>query len=122
MATTPDPRESLDKAVERLQELTEEAVRLAAAIRRRTRYHGVTVGSALLEYLESQDVPRTASVIAEELWEGGVTTDSEFAGFTATVKNTLQQLSNRDQIHWSSHELGSGYVLGLRATRRTGRA
>ena len=110
MATTSDPYKRVDEAVERLQELAEEAIGLIADIKRRTRYHGTTVQSALLHYLEGQNVPRSEDVIAKELWEGGVTTTSDFDGFTSTVGTTLQRLSDNTRIHRTS----GGYVLGPR--------
>ena len=103
---TPSPDESLDKAVERLQEVAKEAVCLAAKIRRRTRYSGFTVQPAILKYLKSQDIPRSESHIAEELLEGGVATTA--SDFNFLVSNTLRRLRHDDRIHWSR----TGYAFG----------
>lgn len=111
MGITPNPYESLDEAVERLQALTEEAVGLAAEIKRRTQYHGLQVRRAILACLQNRDTPCEAAEIAKEIWEGGVTTTSDFHTFFNTVKLTLSNLSANGEIH---KKWGAGYLFGTR--------
>ena len=113
MSVTPDPYKRLDEAVERLQELTEEAVGLVAEIKRRTMYHGLQVGGAILEHLRSQNAPIATGKIAREIWEGGVTTTSDFDTFSNTVKLTLDKLRNDGQIHY---RIGSGWRIACPRT------
>lgn len=120
MTITANPHDNLREAVERLQAITEEAVGLAAEIKRRTKYGGLQVRRAIKVCLQDRDMPCDADEIAKEIWEGGVTTRSDFDTFFNTVKQTLDYLAANGEIHrkWGSD---SGYLSGSRPPRESTR-
>lgn len=96
--TGPHGHDNLDRLVERLRELTEEAVGLVDEIERSSRYGGHKLGDGLEAVLGRKDTPRRAREIAKELWEGGVATRSDFATFAVNVEQRLWQWHSKGWV------------------------
>ena len=93
--TGPHGRDNLDRLVERLREINEEAVGLVDEIERSSRYGGHKLADGLEAVLRRKNTPQRAGEIAKQLWEGGVATKSDFA---ANVKLRLGQWHSKGWV------------------------
>lgn len=105
----------LRDAVDRLQEIAEEATRLVDEIAVRTRYDGLSIREGIRLCLGANDAPISEHDIASELWLGGVHTGSgDLKRVVANVRTTLRNMRQEGEIRFVPFRgtgKPTGYIL-----------